>query len=85
MLLWQYTTLRPDGGLSDQPIYHPVVSLSTELLDVNLPQVIRACCSPLESVAFLNNLYKIMDRRLDQFDVYKVESISDTYLVASGD
>merc|ERR1719188_1467257 len=47
-------------------------------------QVIRACCSPLESVAFLNNLYKIMDRRLDQFDVYKVESISDTYLVASG-
>jgi len=47
-------------------------------------QVIRSCCSPLESVAFLNNLYKIMDRRLDQFDVYKVESISDTYLVASG-
>ena len=48
-------------------------------------QVIRSCCSPLESVAFLNNLYKIMDRRLDQFDVYKVESISDTYLVASGE
>ena len=35
-------------------------------------------------MAFLNNLYKIMDRRLDQFDVYKVESIADTYLVASG-
>ena len=51
---------------------------------LSLLQVIRACCSPLEAVAFLNNLYKIMDRRLDKFDVYKVESISDTYLVASG-
>ena len=62
----------------------------TVLIGVHFPtlcgtfQVIRSCCSPLEAVAFLNNLYKIMDRRLDQFDVYKVESISDTYLVASG-
>ena len=29
-------------------------------------------------------LYKIMDGRMDAFDVYKVETISDSYLVASG-
>ena len=60
-------------------------SYSVAKFPTQLLQVIRACCSPLEAVAFLNNLYKIMDRRLDQFDVYKVESISDTYLVASGE
>ncbi len=35
-------------------------------------------------MAFLNNMYKIMDKRLDEYDVYKVETISDTYLIASG-
>ena len=32
-------------------------------------------------VQFLNNLYTVMDDRMDEFDVYKVETISDSYLV----
>ena len=50
---------------------------------VDFDNVTKAC-KPLEVIGFLNNLYNTMDERMDKHDVYKVESISDSYLVASG-
>ena len=41
-------------------------------------------CTAMEVITFLNELYRVMDDRMDNHDVYKVESISDSYLVASG-
>ena len=41
-------------------------------------------CTAMEIINFLNELYKTMDARMDNHDVYKVETISDSYLVASG-
>ena len=41
-------------------------------------------CTAMEVVTFLNDLYRTMDDRMDNHDVYKVETISDSYLVASG-
>ena len=41
-------------------------------------------CKALEIINFLNDLYNTMDSRMDAHDVYKVETISDSYLVASG-
>merc|ERR1719228_1617522 len=41
-------------------------------------------CRPLELFDLLNVIYKTFDARIDSYDVYKVETINDSYMVASG-
>lgn len=40
--------------------------------------------APLEIVTFLNSLYKLFDARIDKYQVYKVHTINDSFMIASG-
>ncbi|GAV05720.1 hypothetical protein RvY_15806-2 [Ramazzottius varieornatus] len=40
--------------------------------------------SPLQLIFLLNSVYSTIDQLLESFDVYKVETINDSYMVVSG-
>ncbi|GIL53249.1 hypothetical protein Vafri_8897 [Volvox africanus] len=74
-----------------RPMVRDINKLATSHDEVTLLfadiQGFTPMCKVLEPrvvMAFLNDLFTRFDRRLDEFGVYKVETIGDCYMVAGG-
>ncbi|GAB1605939.1 atrial natriuretic peptide receptor 1-like [Argonauta hians] len=69
------------GNVVEPELFECATILFSDI--VNFARICRES-KPIEIVDFLNEVYKMFDSVLDDYDVYKVESISDSYMVVSG-
>ena len=75
-----YSQLTTGGQVSPETFDDITVAFS----DIVSFTKISSLATPMEIVNLLNQLYSMMDSLLLEYDVYKVATIGDSYMIASG-
>ena len=70
-----------NNGVVDSEFFKSVTIFFSDIFDFS---TILMSVPPMDLVNLINSLYTSMDERIVNYDVYKVETINDSYIVASG-
>lgn len=69
-------------GIKPEPEHYEEVTIFFS--DIKGFTALTAKSSTTDIIELLNKLYSVFDAIVDQYDCYKVETIGDSYMIASG-